>query len=224
MPQSPYAASKIMGEYYCRQFTDLYGLSTVSLRYFNVFGPRQNPESIYSAVIPIFIDCLLKGISPEIHWDGKQSRDHDCRVGGERVGEVLDGPGTKFLRVRNSRVRRRDDEHTDDDGKNEVEDGLEPLREENGGGRCREVSGGRLDDDQIDQRIRNDCGDEEAEGEEQRILLELPRGPLAQCDDDEYRREEERGRGQYILDGRGSGWDGRRLGVAQVFPFAKAVP
>lgn len=74
-PQSPYAASKIMGEYYCRQFTSLYGLSTVSLRYFNVFGPRQNPESRYSAVIPIFVDCLLKRKSPEIHWDGKQSRD-----------------------------------------------------------------------------------------------------------------------------------------------------
>lgn len=75
MPQSPYAASKIMGEYYCNQFTKLYGLSTVSLRYFNVFGPRQNPESKYSAVIPIFIECLLKNKSPEIHWDGKQSRD-----------------------------------------------------------------------------------------------------------------------------------------------------
>ena len=74
-PQSPYAASKIMGEYYCKQFTSLYGLSTVSLRYFNVFGPRQNPESRYSAVIPIFIECLLKRKSPEIHWDGKQSRD-----------------------------------------------------------------------------------------------------------------------------------------------------
>ena len=74
-PQSPYAASKIMGEYYCQIFAKLYGLETVSLRYFNVFGPRQNPESVYSAVIPIFIDCLLKGVSPEIHWDGKQSRD-----------------------------------------------------------------------------------------------------------------------------------------------------
>ncbi|MSR76851.1 MAG: SDR family oxidoreductase [Candidatus Omnitrophica bacterium] len=74
-PESPYAASKIMGEYYCRQFTHLYGLSTVSLRYFNVFGPRQNPESKYSAVIPIFIDCLQKGKRPEIQWDGKQSRD-----------------------------------------------------------------------------------------------------------------------------------------------------
>lgn len=75
MPESPYAASKIMGEYYCTQFSKLYGLETVSLRYFNVFGPRQNPESLYSAVIPILIDCLLKKKSPEIHWDGRQSRD-----------------------------------------------------------------------------------------------------------------------------------------------------
>ncbi len=74
-PQSPYAASKIMGEYYCSLFSKLYGLETVNLRYFNVFGPRQNPESVYSAVIPIFIDCLLKRVSPEIHWDGRQSRD-----------------------------------------------------------------------------------------------------------------------------------------------------
>ncbi len=74
-PESPYAASKIMGEYYCKQFTRLYGLSTVSLRYFNVFGPRQNPESRYSAVIPIFIECLLKRKPPEMHWDGRQSRD-----------------------------------------------------------------------------------------------------------------------------------------------------
>ncbi len=74
-PESPYAASKIMGEYYCKLFASLYRLSTVSLRYFNVFGPRQNPESVYSAVIPIFIDCLLKKKSPEIHWDGRQSRD-----------------------------------------------------------------------------------------------------------------------------------------------------
>lgn len=74
-PQSPYAASKIMGEYYGQIFSRLYGLETVCLRYFNVFGPRQNPESKYSAVIPIFVDCLLKGVSPEIHWDGNQSRD-----------------------------------------------------------------------------------------------------------------------------------------------------
>ena len=75
LPESPYAASKIMGEYYSRQFSSLYGLSTISLRYFNVFGPRQNPESKYSAVIPIFIECLLKKTPPVIHWDGNQSRD-----------------------------------------------------------------------------------------------------------------------------------------------------
>lgn len=74
-PQSPYAASKIMGEYYCRMFSSLYGLETVSLRYFNVFGPRQNPESRYSAVIPLFIDSLVKDNQPEVQWDGGQSRD-----------------------------------------------------------------------------------------------------------------------------------------------------
>lgn len=74
-PISPYAAAKLMGEYYCKIFTRLYGLETVSLRYFNVFGPRQNPESKYSAVIPILIAALLRDQSPEIHWDGRQSRD-----------------------------------------------------------------------------------------------------------------------------------------------------
>ncbi len=74
-PESPYAVSKIAGEFYCQLFSTLYGLSTVSLRYFNVYGPRQNPESKYSMVIPIVIDRLQKGKRPEIHWDGKQSRD-----------------------------------------------------------------------------------------------------------------------------------------------------
>jgi nucleoside-diphosphate-sugar epimerase len=74
-PESPYAASKIMGEYYCRNFSELYGLETVALRYFNVYGPRQNPKSRYANVIPIFLKRLLDGVSPEVHWDGKQSRD-----------------------------------------------------------------------------------------------------------------------------------------------------
>ncbi|MFA5167069.1 MAG: SDR family oxidoreductase [Candidatus Omnitrophota bacterium] len=74
-PASPYAASKIMGEYYCRNFSELYGLETVALRYFNVYGPRQNPRSRYANVIPIFLKRLLEGVSPEVHWDGKQSRD-----------------------------------------------------------------------------------------------------------------------------------------------------
>ncbi|HOE68526.1 MAG TPA: SDR family oxidoreductase [Candidatus Omnitrophota bacterium] len=75
MPESPYAASKIMGEYYCRNFTRLYGLETVSLRYFNVFGPRQDPKSQYSNVIPIFIRKMKRGETVTVHWDGKQSRD-----------------------------------------------------------------------------------------------------------------------------------------------------
>jgi len=74
-PGSPYASSKIMGEYYCRNFSELYGFETVALRYFNVYGPRQNPRSRYANVIPIFLKCLLEGVSPEVHWDGKQSRD-----------------------------------------------------------------------------------------------------------------------------------------------------
>jgi nucleoside-diphosphate-sugar epimerase len=74
-PESPYAATKLMGEYYCRIFSHLYGLETVSLRYFNVFGPRQDPLSIYSAVIARFIHALLHENHPVIYGDGEQSRD-----------------------------------------------------------------------------------------------------------------------------------------------------
>lgn len=74
-PISPYAASKIMGEYYCRIYSDLYGLETVSMRYFNVFGPRQDPESKYAAVIPRFITAALVDEAAEVHGDGEQSRD-----------------------------------------------------------------------------------------------------------------------------------------------------
>ncbi len=74
-PQSPYAAAKLMGEQYCRIFSELYGLETVALRFFNVFGPRQDPQSIYAAVIPKFITALLRGTSPVIYGDGRQSRD-----------------------------------------------------------------------------------------------------------------------------------------------------
>ncbi|MFC1549123.1 SDR family oxidoreductase [Candidatus Omnitrophota bacterium] len=75
MPISPYAVSKLAGEYYCRMFTKTMGFDTVSLRYFNVFGPRQNPESQYSAVIPAFIDKLAKDQPCVIDGDGMQSRD-----------------------------------------------------------------------------------------------------------------------------------------------------
>jgi UDP-N-acetylglucosamine/UDP-N-acetyl-alpha-D-glucosaminouronate 4-epimerase len=74
-PQSPYAASKAAGEGYCRAFAHVYGLETVSLRFFNVFGPRQDPTSEYAAVIPRFINRMLEGDSPEIFGDGEQSRD-----------------------------------------------------------------------------------------------------------------------------------------------------
>ncbi len=74
-PRSPYAVSKLAAEHYCRVFTQVYGLETVSLRYFNVFGPRQDPHSQYAAVIPIFINALLKGRAPVIYGDGRQSRD-----------------------------------------------------------------------------------------------------------------------------------------------------
>ena len=74
-PLTPYATSKLAGEFYCKMFTRTYGLSTVSLRYFNVFGPRQSLESQYAVVIPKFIKCILDEEPPPIHGDGKQSRD-----------------------------------------------------------------------------------------------------------------------------------------------------
>ena len=74
-PISPYAVSKLAGEYYCRVFTKVYGLETVSLRYFNVFGPRMDPESQYALVIPLFIWLATQGKPLEIHGDGLQSRD-----------------------------------------------------------------------------------------------------------------------------------------------------
>jgi UDP-glucose 4-epimerase len=74
-PLSPYAIQKYVGELYCANFYDLYGLETVSLRYFNVFGPRQDPTSQYAAVIPKFITALAEGKPPTIYGDGEQSRD-----------------------------------------------------------------------------------------------------------------------------------------------------
>lgn len=74
-PKSPYAVNKLVGEYYCKVFHGIYGLETVGLRYFNVFGPRQDPRSQYAAVIPRFITALLAGTSPTVYGDGEQSRD-----------------------------------------------------------------------------------------------------------------------------------------------------
>ena len=74
-PKSPYAVQKLAGEYYCRVFHALYGLQTVALRYFNVFGARQNPKSQYAAVVPAFVTRMLAGRPPIVHGDGLQSRD-----------------------------------------------------------------------------------------------------------------------------------------------------
>ncbi len=74
-PVSPYAAAKAAGELYCQAFTATYGLETVTVRYFNVFGPRQDPQSQYAAVIPKFITTMLAGERPTIFGDGRQSRD-----------------------------------------------------------------------------------------------------------------------------------------------------
>ena len=74
-PISPYAVAKLAAEHYCRTFSHLYGLETVSLRYFNVFGPKQSPESKYAAVVPLFMRAALRGEPIIIHGDGEQSRD-----------------------------------------------------------------------------------------------------------------------------------------------------
>ena len=84
-PLSPYALQKLVGEQYMQMFTDLYGLSTVTIRYFNVFGPRQDPSSAYSGVISLFIRYLVEGRSPTIHGDGEQTRDFTF------VTNVVDG-------------------------------------------------------------------------------------------------------------------------------------
>ncbi len=74
-PLSPYAVAKLAAEHYCQAFSTVYGMETVTVRYFNVFGPRQDPLSTYAAVIPKFISLMLKGEAPKIEGDGLQSRD-----------------------------------------------------------------------------------------------------------------------------------------------------
>jgi nucleoside-diphosphate-sugar epimerase len=74
-PLSPYAAAKLVGEYYCSVFHEVFGLETISLRYFNVFGPHQDPTSQYAAAIPAFVTAILKDHAPTVYGDGEQSRD-----------------------------------------------------------------------------------------------------------------------------------------------------
>jgi nucleoside-diphosphate-sugar epimerase len=84
-PLSPYALQKLVAEQYCQMFTQLYGLETVTIRYFNVFGPRQDPSSPYSGVISLFISALVEGRRPKIYGDGEQTRDFTY------VANVVDG-------------------------------------------------------------------------------------------------------------------------------------
>ena len=84
-PLSPYALQKVIGEQYLHMFTTLYGLETVSIRYFNVFGPRQDPSSAYSGVISVFATALIENRSPKIYGDGEQTRDFTY------VANVVDG-------------------------------------------------------------------------------------------------------------------------------------
>ena len=99
-PQSPYAVSKLSGEYYCKVFYKVYGLETVSLRYFNVYGKRQDPFSQYAAVVPKFVTSLLKGERPTIYSDGEQTRDFtfvdDCNQANIKACFAKDSTGGHF--------------------------------------------------------------------------------------------------------------------------------
>lgn len=106
-PLSPYAAAKLAGEYYCQAFFSTYGLETVGLRYFNVFGPRQDPDSPYSAVIPLFITRMLAGEPPIVYGDGLQSRDFtyvDNVVAGNLLAADAAGIAGHSLNIANGRT------------------------------------------------------------------------------------------------------------------------
>ncbi len=121
LPQvlSPYAAAKLAGELYCEAFYHSFGLETVGLRYFNVFGPRQDPKSPYSAVIPLFVTAILNGQPPTIYGDGHQSRDFifinnvvqgnllaaDAEGAAGRVFNMAEGRQTSLLQLLDSLSR-----------------------------------------------------------------------------------------------------------------------
>lgn len=106
-PLSPYAVAKLAGEHYCQAFFHTYGLETVCIRYFNVFGPRQDPDSPYSAVIPLFITALLSGNQPIVYGDGMQTRDFtfvkNVVHGNLLAAEAKDAPG-HTINVANGRA------------------------------------------------------------------------------------------------------------------------
>ncbi len=102
-PLSPYASSKLSGEYFCRNFFRLHDLQTVSLRYFNVYGPGQNPDGAYAAVIPKFLTAIARGEPPVIYGDGEQSRDFvyidDVVEANLRAASDLPGTGGKVFNI-----------------------------------------------------------------------------------------------------------------------------
>ena len=101
-PLSPYAVAKLTGEHYCAAFHKVYGLETVRLRYFNVFGPRQSPDSPYAAVIPKFIRSMLRDEAPRLHGDGLQSRDFtyiDNVVQANLLAATVPGVGGRLYNV-----------------------------------------------------------------------------------------------------------------------------
>jgi UDP-glucose 4-epimerase len=101
-PLSPYAVAKLAGEHYGRAFYAAYGLETVALRYFNVFGPRQDPSSEYSALIPRFAAAVLKGEAPTIFGDGEQSRDFtfvDDVIQANRKAATTDGAAGQWFNI-----------------------------------------------------------------------------------------------------------------------------
>jgi len=101
-PLSPYAVSKLAGEQFCRLYRNLYGLPTITLRYFNVFGPGQDPKSQYAAVIPLFVTAVLEGRSPVIYGDGTQSRDFSYVENVVRANlACLTAPGSAYGKVFN---------------------------------------------------------------------------------------------------------------------------
>lgn len=106
-PLSPYAAAKLACEHYCQAFYHTYGLETVCIRYFNVFGPRQDPDSPYSAVIPLFITRMLAGDPPIVYGDGSQSRDFTYVanvVDGNLLAADADNVAGKTINVANGRT------------------------------------------------------------------------------------------------------------------------
>lgn len=106
-PLSPYAVAKLAAEYYCHAFWHTYGLETVCIRYFNVFGPRQDPNSPYSAVIPLFITAMLNGQRPKVYGDGEQSRDFTFVknvVHGNLLAAEAEDVAGKTINVANGRT------------------------------------------------------------------------------------------------------------------------